>query len=237
MDKDLQKILDKANNEKKPEKVETFKKFPPSKPYDYLVFTKLTRFSGYQKLVFFVILPGGISTLFFFKDMASMAIACLVIYGVLLLTYTLINYFRFLKFKGWQERLPFSLEGFSEMIRSKKMFCDLCWNDTKITVETNEGNETVQVIEAALKIFVKRTEMAFYTRDAFDGGSRSRRDWKLTSATSVEGSANPEVMRYMKDLFEGELTTIARKTNAISKVNVELLSSEFEVKIQIERGE
>ncbi len=237
MDKDLQNILKKANKDQKPERVVEPKIFPRSEPYDYLVFTKLTRFSGYQKAVFFIILPGGISTLYFFKDMLSVASLCLGIYASLLLVYTIINYFRFQNFKGWQERLPFKLQGFTEMIHAKKMFCDLCWNDTRITIETTGGDEVKQVIEAALKIFSERSKMAFYTQYAFDTGKRSRKDWKLTSTTTAEGSANPEVMRYMKELFERELSTIAVKTNAISKVNVEILSDEFQIKIQIDSGD
>lgn len=237
MDKDLENILRKANKDKKPEKVEEPKTFPSNEPYDHLVFTKLTRFSGFQKVIFLIILPGGISTLFFFKDMAGVAALCFGIYAVLLLIYAVINYFRFQKFKGWQERLPFTLEGFSEMIRNKKMFCDLCWSDTRITVESDANEEVKNVIEAALKIFCERSEMAFYTQKMGSSSKRSRQSWKLTSQLSSEGSANVEVMRYMKDLFEKELSTIANKTNGISKVKVELTSEEFEVKIHIDSGD
>lgn len=237
MDKDLENILKKANKDTKPEKVETPKIFPSNEPYDHRVFTKLTRFSGFQKAIFLIILPGGISTLFFFKDMAGVALLCLGIYALLLIIYSIINYFRFQRFKGWQERLPFPLEGFSEMIRSKKMFCDLCWNDARITVESNGGEEVKQVIEAALKIFCERSEMAFYTQKMGSSSIRSRQNWKLTSLLSAEGSANPEVMRYMKDLFEKELRIISVKTNSITKVKVELTSVEFEVKIHIDSGD
>ncbi len=44
-------------------------------------------------------------------------------------------------------------------------------------------------------------------------------------------------MRYMKDLFEKELATIARKTSKIKAVNIELLSEEFEVLNEIENGD
>lgn len=239
MDKELNNILKKANKDnKKEEQAPPPKIFPPNEPYDYLVFTQLTRFSGFQKLIFLVIIPGGISTLFFFDNMSKTAMMCLSIYGGLLLLYILINYFRFQKFKGWQERLPFTLIGFTEMIRTKKMFCDLCWNHTRISVEqTNSNPEIEQVIEAALKLFCKRTELAFYTKRMGSSSNRSRNDWKLSSPLSVEGSANPEVMRYMKDLFEKEFTVIAKKTNAIKLVNVELTSEEFEVMIQIDSGD
>lgn len=237
MDKDLEKILSKANKKDKAIVEEVPRTFPISEPYDHLVFTKLTRFSGFQKAIFFIILPGGISTLFFFKDMASVAILCLAIYAFLILIYAIINYFRFLKFKGWQERLPFPLEGFSEMIRAKKMFCDLCWNDTRIIIETNAEEDVKRVITAALKIFSERAEMAFYTQDAFDSGTRSRKSWSVTSTLTAEGSANPEVMRYMKDLFEGELSTISLKTKSITKVKVELLSAEYQIKIRMDGGD
>ncbi len=239
MDKELSDILKKANKDnKEQEQAAPPKIFPPSEPYDYLVFTQLTRFSGFQKLIFLIIIPGGISTLFFFDNMSTTALMCLSIYGALLLVYILINYFRFQKFKGWQERLPFALIGFTEMIRTKKMFCDLCWNHTRINVEqTKSDPEIEQVIEAALKLFCKRSEMAFYTQKIGSTSKHYRNDWKLTSRLSAEGSANPEVMRYMKDLFEKEFTIIAKKTSAIKSVKVELFSEEFEVRIQIDSGD
>ncbi|MDZ4664821.1 MAG: hypothetical protein SGJ15_08100 [Bacteroidota bacterium] len=239
MDKELSDILKKANKDnKEEEQAPPPKVFPPNEPYDYLVFTQLTRFSGFQKLIFLIIIPGGISTLFFFENMSATAVMCLSIYGGLLLLYLIINFLRFKKFNGWQERLPFVLNGFSEMIRTKKMFCDLCWNHTKITVEQNGNDMEIQkVIEAALKLFCKRSEMAFYTQKTGSSSKRSRNDWKFTSALCVEGSANPEVMRYMKDLFEKEFTVIAKKTNAIKSVKIELFSEEFEVRIQIDSGD
>lgn len=239
MDKDLQDILERASDHK--ETTEPIPKpiaFPSYEPYDYLVFTQLTRFSGFQKLIFLIIIPGGISTLFFFDNMSATALMCLSIYGALLFVYLIINFFRFQAFKGWQERLPFELIGFTEMIRTKKMFCDLCWNHTRITIEkTKSDPEIEQVMEAALKLFCKRSDMAFYTQKMGSSSKHSRNDWKLTSTLSAEGSANPEVMRYMKDLFEKEFTIIAKKTNAIRSVKVELLSEEFEVRIQIDSGD
>ncbi|MBK9590131.1 MAG: hypothetical protein IPO32_01115 [Crocinitomicaceae bacterium] len=64
-----------------------------------------------------------------------------------------------------------------------------------------------------------------------------RNDWKLISTTVAEGSASPQVMRYMKDLFQNELSTIAKKTGKIKGVEVTLLSQEFEVAIVIYNGD
>ncbi|MBX7059618.1 MAG: hypothetical protein K1X75_16255 [Leptospirales bacterium] len=155
----------------------------------------------------------------------------------LLLAFTIFNYFRFQNFKGWQERLPFALLGFSEMVRSKRMFCDLCWNDTRITVEQRGNDETKQVIEAALGLFCDRAQKAFYVQELSSDSKRSRSGWRLSSSLTAEGSANPELMRYMKDLFEGELATIASRTGAINRVQVDLISEEFEAKIHIGRGD
>lgn len=41
-------------------------------------------------------------------------------------------------------------------------------------------------------------------------------------------------MRYMKDLFEEELSLIARRTNAVKSVKVESASEEYEIEIQTE---
>ena len=236
MDKDLENILKKANKSDKPEvKEEPVKVFPPNEPYDHLVFTKLVPFSGFSKLVFLFIIPSALCVGFLFPAFKFEAVMSLIIYFGLVIIYCVVNYFRYqFIFKGWEERLPFKLIGWHEMIRTKKMFCDLCWNDTRLTIE-HEGNdqEIKELIQASLKLYCKNTKKAFYDQDYGESSPRSRQDWKVTSYNTAEGSANPEVMRYMKQLFEKELSTIANKTGKIRSVKIELLSSEFQIKIYI----
>jgi hypothetical protein len=57
---------------------------------------------------------------------------------------------------GWQERLPFELKGWNEMIHEKKMFCDLCWNHTRIEVILNESTPELERARCRiLKTFFK----------------------------------------------------------------------------------
>jgi hypothetical protein len=238
MDKDLENILKKANKDvKAEEKVEPIKVFPPNGPYDYLVFTKLVPFSGFNKTIFLFILPAALCFGFFFAEFRFATILILLIYAGLLVAYNIMNFFRFQAFKGWEEKLPFKLIGWREMIHKKKMFCDLCWNDTRITIEHEDGDPVIkELIQAALKLYCKKTELAFYDED-FGMGKRSRNYWKIISYNTAEGSASPEVMRYMKQLFEKELRIIAEKTGKIKSVKIELLSEEFQIKIRVNTGD
>ncbi len=238
MDKDLENILKKANKGNKPEEKEEPKKvFPPNGPYDHLVFTQLVPFSGFNKILFLLILPTAMCVGFFFPGFRFATVLSLITYAGLLVIYNIINYFRFQSFKGWEERLPFKLIGWREMIHKKKMFCDLCWTDTRITIEHEEGDPVIkELIQAALTLYCKQTEKAFYDED-FGGATRSRNYWKIISYNTAEGSASPEVMRYMKQLFEKELRIIAEKTGKIQSVKIELLSEEFQIKIRVNTGD
>lgn len=241
MDKELEKILKKADkfsdSDKKGEA--PVKIFPPNAPYDYLVFTQLNAFSGFSTIILLIIIPLLLCIGFFFSDFVITTIYILLVYALLISIYAAINYFRYKHvFIGWQEKLPYELKGWSEMIAAKKMFCDLCWNDTKVSVELkNDAPEMKQLITAVFQLFCERSKKAFYTKKTGSSSLRYRQDWKITSDFTMEGSANPEVMRYLKDLFEKELSIIAHKTGKIQAVKVELLSEEFEVKILIDSGD
>jgi hypothetical protein len=241
MDKDLEKILERSKkNDPKPEPPKGPEKvFPKYGPYDYLVFTKLVRFAGFQKFIFLLVLPAMISVGFLFEEMRLIVIYVLIGYAAVVLIYLAVNFLRYrFVFKGWQERLPFELKGWSEMIHEKKMFCDLCWNHTRIEVILNESTpELNELVAASLKLFSKQSQHAYYERDMGKPSTSHRNDWKLISSTIAEGSASPDVMRCMKNLFQNELSTIAKKTGKIKSVEVTLLSKEFEVAIVIYNGD
>lgn len=241
MDKDLEKILERSKkNDPKPEPPKAPEKvFPKNGPYDYLVFTKLVRFAAFQNLIFLFMLPGMICIGFFFEEIRQETVYVLLIYAGLLIVYKVVNFLRYrFSFLGWQERLPFELKGWNEMIHEKKMFCDLCWNYTRIEVVLNESTPDMEALVAAsLKLFSEQSKLAYYERDLARPSTMYRNDWKLISSTVAEGSVNPEVMRYMKDLFQNELSIIAKKTGKIKGVEVTLLSKEFEVAIAIYNGD
>ena len=240
MDKDLEKILNKAKSNVPIAKPEAPKKvFPKNGPYDYLVFTELVRFAGFNKLIFLLLFPGMISIGFLFAEMRIYTLYVLIGYFILLIIHQISNVIRYhFFFKGWQERLPFKLEGWNEMIYEKKMFCDLCWNHCRIFISTSENNKTADpYIEAALKVYCKKTVKAFYEKRVFSSSSDNRNDWEIKAYNIATGSANPEVMQFMKNLLQGDLTTIAKKTGAIHYVKFELTSPEFQIDIQIDSGD
>ncbi|MBK6526725.1 MAG: hypothetical protein IPG07_14960 [Crocinitomicaceae bacterium] len=163
----------------------------------------------------------------------------MLIYSAVMVLYLTFNFLRYrFVFMGWQERLPFQLKGWNEMIHEKKMFCDLCWNHARIEVILNESTPDLEeLVAASLKLFSKQTKKAYYEQDIGRPSTLHRNDWKLISSTVAEGSASPQVMRYMKDLFQNELSRIAKKTGKIKGVEVILLSKEFEVAIVIYNGD
>lgn len=80
MDKDLQNIINKANlNEKPKPEVKPYKSFKRNEPYDYLVFTKLTRLSGYKKLIFLFGIPATLSAGFSFKEFENTVVLTLLV--------------------------------------------------------------------------------------------------------------------------------------------------------------
>jgi hypothetical protein len=241
MDKDLEKILERSKrNDPKPEATKAPEKvFPKNGPYDYLVFTKLVPWAGFQKVIFLLIIPAMISVGFLFEEMRQIVLYIMFGYAALVSLSLGINFLRYrFAFIGWQERLPFELKGWNEIIHTKKMFCDLCWNHARIEVVLKESSgQLEELVQASLKLFANRSKKAFYERDMGAFAKHHRQDWKITSPTIAEGSANPEVMRYMKNLFQNELSTIATKTGMIDAVHVTLTSEEFQIKIHIYNGD
>lgn len=209
----------------------------PSAPYDRLVFRKLVAFSGLHPILALVLLPAVICCGFFVAEWQAATAWFLGGYAFLLMLYAGANRLRYqYRFVGWQERLPFQLTGWNELIHQKKMYCDLCWTDLRIEIFTSaDSPELTALTKAALTIFLKKSRKAFYTARA-GTSDRYREDWKVLSPTLATGSANPEVMRYLKNLLEGELATIARKTGQLSEVRIHTASEEFEVKIEISTG-
>jgi len=238
LDKDFEKILSKAKRGEATPKTEApLKVFPKNTPYDHLVFTKLVRFSGFNKFIFLILFPLVICIGFLFPDYLFVTIYTLIIYAGIIVLYALINWMRYRTFNGWQERLPFKLNGWNEMIHDKKIFCDLCWNHTRIEVETIDSSQEIsELIQAALTILSKKSQRAFYNRKTGSTSKHNRQDWKVISSCVAEGSANPKVMSYMKNVFEKELSIIAKKTGKIKSVNVSLLSEEFQIEIEISTG-
>ncbi len=239
MNPDLENILKKAGKFTKTERKfsETSKNFAPSLPYDYLVFTKLVRFAEFNTFLL-ILIPIFLACGFFFQGYFMEVLFSMIIYSVSLILFKIVNSIRYqIQFIGWQQRLLFSLTGFDEIIRSKKMFCDLCWNDAEIKIILKENSvELEKYLEAALLIFCNQTKKAFYVKKAGSESKTNRKDWKLISTTSCEGSANPEVLRFFKNLLEKELTTIQLQTQAIKEVQISIVSKEFEVPIEINRG-
>jgi uncharacterized membrane protein len=134
MDKDLQHILSKANKRKAtpPEENEP-KLFPINEPYDYVVFTKLVFMGNFYPLIFLFVIPAILCVGFFITTLSN-TIVVLILYSICTMLYYATTFIRYqYLFKGWKEKLPFTLNGWDELIRSKKMFCDLCWNDVKFT--------------------------------------------------------------------------------------------------------
>jgi hypothetical protein len=239
MDKDLQHVLDKANKHKanRPKENEP-ELFSINEPYDYVVFTKLVFMGSLYPVIFLVVIPAILCVGFFITTLSN-AITILILYSVCIALYYAFTFIRYhYLFKGWKEKLPFTLNGWDELIRSKKMFCDLCWNDVEIYVTPHSSATPInyELIEASLLLFCNQSKKAFYTKKAGSQSTRNRQDWKVTSSLSAAGSANPQVMRYMKNLFEKDLSVIALKTNSQFVVTVVNVSEEFEVMVEINRG-
>lgn len=229
------------NQREKPAKKESkgkMRDFDPSKqdPEGYEVYKKITAGAGW--FIFYPVVFVGllviVPTIAILKSewlvwLALAIITLLVIQGML----NIIRY-RFF-FKGWRKRLPFVLTGWDELIKSKKMYCDLCWTDVTVTVVLNQNkHEEAQWVRAALGILAKNAGKAFY--DAESGFSDQRKKWEV-EGLSASGSANPDVMKAMKKLCQEELTYINKKYSAIEEVRITINSQEYEIPIEIPSSE
>jgi hypothetical protein len=118
------------------------------------------------------------------------------------------------------------------------MFCDLCWNHIAIQVNCKQKDyNTDKLIDAAITIFCEKSKKAYYTQKIGSTSAQTRKNWQLISSCRMEGSANPQVMRYLKNLFENDFTTIAIETGSIKSVSIEIQSNEFEIEIEVGNGE
>lgn len=232
---DEQRFLKKNKDREKENKEVPL--FTPSDPDSFEVFKKVCPGTGL--FVFEPIAWIALCIIFFSLLYTSLPLLPIV-FGIVVFLQILqiiLNQLRYrIFFKGWYKRLPYTLYGWEEMIHSKRMYADLCWTDINITVETDEkSHEYLQYIKASLLLFCKRAGKAFYSRKT--GSNDYRKTWSITTDTSAQGSANTEVMRYMKKLFDHDLAIMAKNKHCISSARIHLVSQEYEVPIEIRSSE
>jgi len=210
----------------------------PSDPDGYEVFKKV--FPGTGLLIFEPVVWIALIVLFFIvlylhPLFLPIAIGILFLLQVSQIALNRLRY-RFF-FKGWHRRLPYTLSGWEELVRSKRMYADLCWTDCEIIVESGEmSDECLSYVKAAILLYCKKANGEFYTRES--GFPRDyRKEWSITTGSSAAGSANTGVMRRMKKLFGRDLAIIARKRRCISAVRIQIKSEEYEVPIEIRSSE
>jgi hypothetical protein len=128
--------------------------------------------------------------------------------------------------------LPYALVGWNELVREKRVYADLCWTNITVTVECTDTARPF--VAAALRVFVKRTEKAFY--EVKSGSSDRRERWLLVGdepPTVAKGSASMEVMRALRTMLTGDIAMIARKTQGIRAVRIEARGAEYQTDIEI----
>lgn len=226
------------------ESKEKMRDFDPSKqdPEGYEVYKKITGGAGWfifypVVLVSLLVIVPAVAVLKaeWLVWLVIAIIALLVLQGML----NNIRYHFF--FKGWRKKLPFVLTGWDELIKSKKMYCDLCWTDVTVTVipkehalQNRNTAEETKWIEAAMALLARRVQKAFYQAEV--GTSDKRKKWE-SRRLSASGSANPDVLKALKTTCQKELAYIGKKHQTISEVQISLDSEEYEVPIEITSSE
>lgn len=210
-----------------------------SDPDSYAVFKKIAPGTTVLSSPLFILIA-AIAVIFLLFYRWQLGLALFPGIALLYIVQTSVNRIRFRFFyTGWQKRLPFRLQGWDSLLRQKKLYCDLCWNDVKLEIELNESMrnnaELTGLIESALSIFLKKANRAFY--DAEMGTADRRKKWTLAGKTSVTGSANPEVLGRIRAVCLRELKYIAASTGGIVAVRLTATSAEYEVAIEIPTSE
>lgn len=227
-----------ADVQEKGREVEEDAPLAPSDPDGYEVFKKVCPGTG---LLVFEPVAWIALIVVFFIVLYLHALFLPIVIGILLLlqvSQIALNRLRYrFFFKGWHRRLPYPLYGWEELVRSKRMYADLCWTDCEIIAESGEtSDECLNFVKAALLLYCKKANSEFYERKS--GFPQDyRKEWSIDTGSSAAGSANTGVMRRMKGLLGRDLAMIARKSRCISAVRILIKSEEYEVPIEIRSSE
>lgn len=226
---------EKASKSQKPQNTKQSQDTIELDPYRYEVFKKVCAGTG-----LFIFYPSVFVSLLIVIPVIVILkwewiIWAVILIAVLLVLQISINLIRFLRyFKKWDKKLPYRLKGWTELIKSKKMYCDLCWTDVTVTVIPKAAGDEAKWIEAALAILAKRANKAFYQAEI--GASDKRKKWEFNKL-SASGSANPDVLKALKKTCQKELAFINRDHTVTSQVQISINSEEYQVPIEIRTSE
>lgn len=133
--------------------------------------------------------------------------------GGLLVLSILIGY---LRFRGWMERLPFPLLGWTELIHVHKMNKQRYYRLVTLEVVLKPGISTdlTTSVTNVIKI-LNNKQNRWIKPDTFNDG---RQPWKLVNYLSANGTVNNVGMGRIKKRLEAEFTEIQKRTGCIDKI-------------------
>ena len=155
----------------------------------------------------------------------GLRIACFALAGLLagrLLVHYALLLAGWLRFRGWRDRLPFAVEGWSEWVTGAHFRNCEWWHRLEVTVEQETAAIPADVLEALWTIFAREVDGLYYVPDLSDG----REPWKADGATA-RGSGNCRVAGALQRLLSGRLAELARAHGGIRAVRIRLTSEPF----------
>lgn len=114
--------------------------------------------------------------------------------------------------RGWQSRLPFTLDGWSALVGTTHIKDSWEWRDIVIRLKYQSDNaEFAQAMSAIMTILRKDVENVTYEEDVGESG---RHDWIWDpKARVITGSANSQVLGLLLEFFRGPLSHVIKTFN------------------------
>ncbi|MGL5830520.1 MAG: hypothetical protein ACRCZE_00030 [Candidatus Altimarinota bacterium] len=134
-----------------------------------------------------------------------------------------VHLYHYFIYRGSINRLPFPVLGWSNLVNRPSIEWGLAWHTVTIKIDLNTNDpQKLSAIRAALKIFFRKANKKFYTRDTSAPDAPSidpRNDWEITSENLSpdlphiisSGSSNPEVIGQIYRLMRGNLYMLQNK--------------------------
>lgn len=212
----------RAERKKSEEQNKEEAKFIPPHPFSFKIYKAINPKHVTIIWVFFLMISiaGVIAGLmedfhpyiqFTFYAMLGLAIAWYLYIKVWLL----LSYWTY---KNWINKLPFTLQGWEELVTSENFTNSEYWTHCKIQITLKKENiaeGAVRAMDAASFLFCKEAAGEFYESKM---GGDSRKEW--TTAPVLNGSINCGVAGKLYVFFKGPVSEIQEQFNCIVNITI-----------------
>jgi hypothetical protein len=142
---------------------------------------------------------------------------------LLLPIYGAVDGIRYLRFRGWRKRLPFTLSGWEQLAGIRK-FDRIFWRDNcairVIMIDADAAQE--RAVDDALAGFAERANKKIYPADSDRLPQSARRKKFVSGNLKARGSANTVIIGLIMHLCRGDLSGIAKQSGRLTSVTLSI---------------